>query len=119
MDSAAQQAFYHEIKRALTARRQQQWQAAWYHLERAHILGQQDFMLHWHSHWLMLKLAADQINWPEIRGQVLRLLLTPVGHITGRLPPGNPGSSRYPVLQASAVPDDLQVYLRKSEQRQP
>lgn len=111
-------AFHAEIKQAMTARRRQQWQEAWFHLERAHILGQQDFILHMHTHWQMLKLAADQINWLEVRGQLLRLILTPVGHLTGRLPLGNPGSSRYSVLESVPVPDDLQALLEKSEQNQ-
>jgi hypothetical protein len=111
-------AFHAEIKQAMTARRRQHWQEAWFHLERAHILGQQDFILHMHTHWQMLKLAADQINWLEVRGQLLRLILTPVGHLTGRLPLGNPGSSRYSVLESVPVPDDLQALLEKSEQDQ-
>lgn len=111
MPSAAAQAFHAEVKQALQARHQQNWSEAWSHLERAHILGQQQFILHLQSHWLMLKLAADQSDWAEIRGQVLRLLLTPVGHLTGRLPTGNPGSSHYPVLQPQPVPEDLQHLL--------
>lgn len=111
MQSAVEQAYQVEVQQALKARHQQNWSDAWSHLERAHILGQQQFILHLQSHWLMLKLAADQSNWTEIRGQVLRLLLTPVGHLTGRLPIGNPGSSRYPVLQPLPVPDDLQSLL--------
>ena len=111
MPSAVEQAYQVEVKHALKARHQQNWPEAWSHLERAHILGQQQFILHMQSHWLMLKLAAEQSDWAEIRGQVLRLLLTPVGHLTGRLPIGNPGSSRYPVLQPLPVPDDLQPLL--------
>lgn len=111
MPSAVEQAYQVEVKHALKARHQRNWPEAWSHLERAHILGQQRFILHMQSHWLMLKLAADQSNWIEIRGQLLRLLLTPVGHLTGRLPVGNPGSSRYPVLQTLPVPDDLQSLL--------
>jgi len=117
MTSEAKHAYYQEMKQALAARRSEQWQAAWFHLERAHILGQQHFISHMQSHWQMLKLAADQTNWTEIRGQLLRLLLTPIGHLAGRLPTGNPGSSRYPALQALPVPDDLQALLSRSEQK--
>jgi hypothetical protein len=117
MSSAAEQAFHAEVKQALQARHQQKWSEALSHLERAHILGQQQFILHMQSHWLMLKLAADQSDWTEIRGQVLRLLLTPVGHLTGRLPIGNPGSSRYPVLQPQPVPDDLQPLLSGTKEQ--
>lgn len=117
MSSAAEQAFHGEVKQALQARHQQKWSEAWSHLERAHILGQQQFILHIQSHWLMLKLATEQSSWAEIRGQVLRLLLTPVGHLTGRLPLGNPGSSRYPMLQPQPVPDDLQSLLSDSKNK--
>lgn len=111
MNSELKQAFWAEVNIAQQARRSQHWSQAWTALERAHILGQRQFRLHLYCHWLMLKLAADQVNWTEIRGQLLRLSLTPVGHLTGRLPLGNPGSSAYPVLQPKAVPDDLQKLL--------
>ncbi len=117
MSVTCEQAFYAEIKQALKARRQQQWAMAWSHLERAHILGQRQFLLHLQSHWLMLKLAVEQSDWTEIRGQVLRLLLTPVGHLTGRLPAGNPGSSRYAVLEQRPVPEDLQALLSDTTQQ--
>ncbi|RVT46149.1 DUF3703 domain-containing protein [Rheinheimera sediminis] len=116
MFSATEQAYNLEIEQAQQARRQQLWQQAWYHAERAHILGQQRFLLHLQSHWLMLKLATEQADWFEIRGQVLRLLLTPLGHLSGRLPVGNPGSSRYPVMQAQPVPEDLNSILSGTKQ---
>lgn len=111
MCSALIEAYWAEVNQAQQARRQQQWSDAWTSLERAHILGQSQFILHLHSHWLMLKLATEQSNWTEIRGQLLRLCLTPIGHLTGRLPLGNPGTSHYPVLSPKAVPEDLQALL--------
>lgn len=107
MPSVVEQAYRFEVKQAQQARHQKLWPQAWSHLERAHILGQQNLVLHLQSHWLMLKLAVEQANWLEIRGQVLRLFLAPIGHLTGSLPLGNPGSSHYPVLQAQPVPEDL------------
>lgn len=116
MNSALVQTYRSEVNSALQARRQQQWSDAWFHLERAHILGQQQLGLHLHSHWLMLKLAIDQSSWTEIRGQILRLVLTPVGHLTGRLPHGNPGSSRYPMLEPQPLPADLEKLLADSKE---
>lgn len=113
------QAFDKEIKLSAQAQQQEQWQQAWFHLERAHILGQQHFGRHLNSHWLMLKLAAEQGNRTEIFAQLLRLLLTPIGHLTGRLPQGNPGSGRYPVLQAMPVPQDLENLLPKATDKKP
>ena len=119
MSLAAEQAYWAEIKLAQQYRRQQLWPQAWQHVERSHILGQRRFGLHIYSHWLMLKFAADQADWAEIRGQLLRLVLTPVGHLTGRLPIGNPGSSQYPVLQPMAVPEDLQPLLSQTNSPDP
>ena len=39
----------------------------------------------------MLGLAWRTRDWSEVAGQVLRLALVPLGHLSGRLPLGNPG----------------------------
>lgn len=118
MSVALEQAYWVEINNALIQRRQHNWAQAWFHAERAHIVGQQQFILHMHSHWFMLKLASEQVDWTEIRGQLLRLIMTPIGHLTGRLPLGNPGSSRYPLLEAQPVPDDLKALLADTRARE-
>lgn len=65
--------------------------ARWQWLEAAHIVGQMDLRLHWHSHGAMLRFAVAQRDWPEAAGQVFRLALVPLGHALGRLPVGNTG----------------------------
>lgn len=60
-------------------------------LERAHVLGQRDFARHWHVHALMLRAAWDLSDARELRGQLLRLALVPLGHLFRRLPAGNTG----------------------------
>lgn len=66
-------------------------EARWRWLEAAHVVGQTDLRMHWHSHRTMLGFAIEQRDWPEAAGQVFRLALVPLGHALGRLPAGNIG----------------------------
>lgn len=79
-------AFTHLVQQAAT-RGSDRWAA----LEAAHILGQERFWLHLRSHGHMLALAAHERDMRETAGQLFRLLLVPLGHLSGRLPLGNPG----------------------------
>lgn len=81
------------------------------HLERAHVLGQRDFGRHWRVHLLMLQVAWEATDGRELRGQLLRLALTPIGHLTKRLPEGNTGRSNVSAFVPMAVPADLQRLL--------
>ncbi len=63
----------------------------WRWLMAGHIVGQMDFRLHVHSHWMMLRFAASNLDMKEAAGQMFRLLLVPIGHALDRLPTGNIG----------------------------
>ena len=76
-------------------------------LERAHLIGQGVFVWHWRTHWQMLSLAISQSNGQEIMGQLVRLSLVPLGHLLGRLPLGNVGSTRMGTLDTAPLPDDI------------
>lgn len=71
----------------------------WNWLTAAHIVGQNDFRLHLHSHAVMLVFAAMLRDWPEVCGQLLRLALVPIGHLAGRLPAGNIGRATVGALR--------------------
>lgn len=86
--------------------------AAFAHLERAHILGQRWFWPHTVSHIGMLRVGWQMKDRREIVGQLLRLFLTPLGHLTGRLPIGNNGRARVSAFAPMPVPDDLAAILR-------
>jgi hypothetical protein len=66
---------------------------AWLYLEAAHIVGQLHLWPHLQTHAHMLELSLRTRDWPEVAGQMLRLALVPLGHVSGRLPLGNPGRS--------------------------
>lgn len=63
----------------------------WRWLVAAHIVGQYDYRLHMDSHLKMLEFAFLCRDWREMSGQLFRLMLVPVGHLSGKLPAGNIG----------------------------
>ncbi len=81
--------------------------SAWRSLERAHVASQLFVGLHIANHQAMLGFAVAQRDWREVRGQILRLALAPIGALTGRIPLGNTGRSNVSVFQTMAIPDDL------------
>jgi Protein of unknown function (DUF3703) len=81
--------------------------AAWQSLERAHIVSQPVLGLHLANHRTMLGFALALSDWPEVRGQIVRLALAPIGALTGRIPLGNTGRSNVSAFQPMLIPDDL------------
>ncbi|WP_337879640.1 DUF3703 domain-containing protein [Rheinheimera sp.] len=102
------QQFEQYLTMARQAEQAQQWEDAWRYLEYAHICGQNQFWLHWQSHRLMLGLAWRTRNTKEYRAQLLRLALTPLGHLLNLLPEGNPGTSRVSAFKPQPLPAELQ-----------
>lgn len=95
------------------ARLARDWDAAWRHLERAHIVAQPRFFPHLSSHVDMLKFALYRRDIREVLGQFLRITLVPLGALTGRLPTGNIGRARVSAFAPMPVPEDLQPFLRQ------
>ena len=65
----------------------------WTALERAHVRSQTLALQHLRVHTLMLGLAIRSSDGSEILGQLARLVLAPLGNLTGRIPVGNSGRS--------------------------
>lgn len=80
---------------------------AWLYLEAAHVVGQLHLKPHLRTHALMLNLALRTRDWAEAAGQVLRLALVPLGHLSGRLPIGNPGRSTVNAFEPLPVRQEL------------
>jgi hypothetical protein len=80
-------------------------------LERAHALGQRRFVPHWRVHLAMLHAAWQLRDGRELRGQVLRLALVPLGHALGRLPLGNTGGANVSAFAPMPVAPDLRRLL--------
>lgn len=76
----------------------------WLLLEASHVLGQPLPGLHWRSHWWMLRHALRLRDAGEVAGQLLRLALTPLGHLLDRLPHGNTGRANVPATLPMDMP---------------
>lgn len=81
--------------------------SAWHSLECAHIVSQPFLGPHLANHRAMLGFAVAQSDWREVRGQIVRLALAPIGALTGRIPLGNTGRSNVSAFQPMPIPDDL------------
>lgn len=87
---------------------------AWRFLEAAHVLGQMNVRLHLRTHAAMFGLAWRTLNRRELVGQAFRLVLVPLGHLTQRLPEGNPGTSGISAFQALPVRDELTALISQA-----
>lgn len=83
-----------------------------YHLERAHILGQRDYLPHLTAHYWMLKVGLVRRDWREVFGQMIRLIGS-IGSLIGWVPIGNTGRANVSALRPMAVPKDLEAYFRE------
>ena len=82
-------------------------QDRWLTLEAAHVLGQTRLAPHLRVHDLMLALAWEAGDWREVSGQLFRIVLVPLGHLTGRLPLGNPGKADVSAFKSMPVRPEL------------
>lgn len=87
---------------------------AWLYLEAAHIVGQLHLKSHLQTHAEMCNLAVRTRDWPEVAGQLLRLALVPLGHLSGRLPVGNPGRATVSAFEPLPVRPELAELITKA-----
>jgi len=111
MTKTLQQALVQELETVQELWRQEKYSTAFTHLETAHVLGQRYFLWHLRIHFWMLRVGWAQKDGREIRGQLWRLLLTPLGHLTGRLPIGNTGGANISAFKPMPIPKKLQAIL--------
>lgn len=107
------QALVKEISLYTNARVKGDHQLCIHHLGRAHIISQYKWFHHFYVHFLMYEYAWKRKDYKEVRGQLLRLLVTIPGHILKRLPSGNIGWSTIGLMETRPLPFDLQKLLIK------
>lgn len=101
-------AFYkNELNCYKTALNKDHLDSAWYHIERAHIIGQRYPLEHTKTHWKMLSLGWKTNDLKEILGQVIRLLLGAPFSLINKIPVGNVGSSRVSMIKPQRIPEDI------------
>lgn len=87
-------------------------QSAFYHLERAHVLGQASTYHHTRIHWLMFKLAIKLRSPGEIWGQIVRIIGASTKTPFGTYPVGNTGGANVWFFKSMPIPEDLQRILK-------
>lgn len=65
----------------------------------------------------MFSLAWRARQWPELWGQVPRLLLAGVGSALGKVPLGNPGTTRVGIFTPTPVRPDLRALMERLTER--
>ena len=89
-------------------------QAAWEHLERAHIMGQQYPFAHSYVHWKMLQFGFNIKSSKEVFGQIPRLIFGGVKSFVGKVPLGNPGGANVPPLKPFPISEEIKNIFVKA-----
>ena len=110
MDEAYEQ-YRQEVQRADQALRRDDFETAFRHLERAHVLVQKMTGRHTFIHWRMLIAGLRRGDVREVVGQLPRIVASILfSHLW--VPRGNSGRSRVSAFKPMPVPADLQHFLR-------
>jgi hypothetical protein len=107
MNPVQSNAFEKEITAARALMREKENEEAFVHLERAHVLGQQNAVPHVLSHWLMLRVAVQRREPAAIFGQAARIVLGAVGSVLGFVPTGNTGGTNISMFKRLPIDADL------------
>lgn len=115
MNKKVKDAFWNEVHDGKVLQINKEFNKAFKHFERAHILGQSNAFLHTYSHICMLKIGFVKKDFKEILGQLLRIPSGFIGSLIGIYPQGNTGGSNISAFKKLKVPDDLADILNKKE----
>jgi hypothetical protein len=105
------QAWTRELLDASSAERERDFERAWRHLERAHVLSQAYAGAHVSVHVRMLGLGWRQRDQREVLGQLVRVLVAGPASWLGRAPLGNSGRAGVDINTPMPIPEDLQKLL--------
>lgn len=105
-------AFESEMFKAKALYANQELEQSFYHLERAHILVQRNYIPHVNTHWWMLKVGWRRADVREVIGQLIRIVGS-AGSIIGAVPIGNTGGANVSPTKPMPIPDDLIHYFNE------
>ncbi|EMY63053.1 DUF3703 domain-containing protein [Leptospira terpstrae] len=114
MHPILKQAFDLEMTTAKNLYNESKYKESFFHLERAHILGQRFVIPHTYNHWWMLKVGIRNKDKREIFGQLVRLAVAGIGSLIGRVPIGNTGGADIGIMQVLPIQEDLKVLLERA-----
>src|SRR4051812_4066246 len=102
-----------ELNAADRFENQRDFQAAFHHLERAHVLGQNWTWQHVRVHWRMFVWGVRRRDWREVAGQAFRIVGAATKTGFGLMPRGNTGGANVSPFRAMPIPEDLAAVLAK------
>lgn len=112
MQQKLKDAYNLEMDEAIRFYERNEFDLTFYHLERAHILGQRFIVAHTKSHWWMLKVGIKKRNVREVFGQITRIIAS-VLFSKVWVPTGNTGGANVNPLKPMPIPEDLKKILIK------
>ena len=110
MNNKLKNAFKHEMELARALFASEDYQQCYSHLERAHILGQINYLPHVQSHYWMYKVGVKTGDVREALGQVTRMIMS-IFSIINLVPLGNTGRARISPIKPMPIPADLAQYF--------
>lgn len=110
MRTKVKDAYDIELNKAICFYKLNDFDASFYHLERAHILGQNYIIPHTTSHWWMLKIAIRKNCAKAIFGQTTRIIAS-VLFSRIWVPKGNTGGANVNPMKTMPIPEDLSKIL--------
>lgn len=116
MNKSLREAFNREMNMAKKFYFKSDYDSCYQHLERAHILGQRNYITHVNNHFWMCKVGLKQGDGREVVGQVVRMIMSVFSLLDSSffhtVPVGNTGRARVNPIKAMPVPDDLAKYFK-------
>lgn len=100
------EAYEHEVAQADQALRQEDFETAFHHLERAHVLVQRMTGRHMFIHWRMLVAGLRRGDLREVVGQLPRFVASLLFSRVW-VPRGNNGRARVSAFKPMPVPGEL------------
>ncbi len=114
MSAKLRTAFNAEMQRAIALYGQKEYAQSFYHLERAHVLGQRHYVPHVINHYWMLKVGWRSRDLREVLGQILRIVGS-AGSLIGWIPIGNTGGANVSAIKPMPIAEDLLPYFNDDE----
>lgn len=102
-----------ELRAADHFEKRRHFQAAFHHLERAHVLSQNWTWQHVRVHWRMFLWGVRRRDWREVTGQTFRIAGAAAKTGFGLAPRGNTGGANVSPFRAMPIPDDLAAVLAR------
>lgn len=119
MNPILKSAFEDEVNLAKLLISRGELDAAFAHVERAHVIGQAFVFLHARAHWLMFKVEIQRRRAAAALGQVVRIVLGSLGSAVGVVPVGNTGGSDISMFKRMPIEPELQAIIEGRSKSDP